>query len=235
MVRCVLIIQFVQNTVSLDAALFFEQRVSTCMSSIPKSEVSETRSGNFNVTDGRREKSKRTSHRHTFPRPRTLFNSAHDSLKNAARGIFWVCQEKGLSQSFRPASVDCAMSSPDYAAHFTNNTEYTSDSTLVGVCKPKHPLRNSVTVGFLVIEPNAPWLSRCCVLRDFTQTSGAIEIHRRGGKFEIEAESVLSFHRKVKPKGRAMIRIFRECANILQSLLPWEEASETILATRSAT
>ena len=31
------------------------------------------------------------------------------------------------------------------------------------------------------------------------QTREEIGIHRRGGKFEIDAEVVLSFHRQVKP------------------------------------
>ena len=65
------------------------------------------------------------------------FNTAHRGSRTSSRLQHissFVCAppKQGLSWSCRLASVECAMSFPHHSAHFANNTECTSDNTLVG-------------------------------------------------------------------------------------------------------
>ena len=79
------------------------------------------------------------------------------------------------------------MSSPDYAAHFTNNTEYTSDSTLVGVCKPKDAMSKVIAHstrsmgGRKSVFRRDPQKSMVIAFREDLQQSGMCRFRYRSG------------------------------------------------------
>ena len=196
--------------------LFFKQFESTFMSFVPSSEVSVTRDGNLNCD-----------------RRRVLMVGSRTQSSSS-----FECANIKACRS-RVASVDCAMSSPDNAAHLTNNTEYTGDRALVGSASrntPRTQLRHGRVSGSVAECTLPTFRTRFWVLRDFT--------HKRveQSRFIAEVESsrfklrLCSFSQEGDAvKMRDDQDIYGERKHRHPSNQTWENGSDPILATRSAT